>query len=157
MSNIVQTNTRYSSEVLKNNIAELKSIYPFLEVFSLGKSVLGDNIPCIQLGNGKKKVFYTASIHANEWITSPLLMKFIENFCTAYVNNSNIFGYSAKNIFDSCTMYIAPMCNPDGVNLVTGSFEPDSTEYNRAKQISTGYPHIPFPSGWKANISRDRS
>ncbi|MCL2382829.1 MAG: M14 family metallocarboxypeptidase [Oscillospiraceae bacterium] len=150
--NIVPTNVSYNSNILNSNISLLKKIHPFLDVFSIGSSVLGNPLYCIKLGSGDKKVFYSASMHANEWITSPLLMKFIEDFCIAYVNGDNILGHSAKEIFSACSIYIVPMCNPDGVDLVTGLIPPKSSAYLSAKQIADKYPSIPFPSGWKANI-----
>ena len=150
---VVPTNVSYTYDILKSNIKSLQTIYPFLKIESMGKSILGKELYVIRLGKGEKQVFYSASIHANEWITSPLLMKFLENFCLSYVTNSSIYGYSSRNIFDTASIYIAPMVNPDGVDLVTGAISSGSPIYESAKLIASNFPNIPFPSGWKANIN----
>lgn len=143
---IVPTNVNYNSFLMFQNLIMLNRSYSFLNIQSIGKSVLGKNIYVVKLGQGSKKVFYSASIHSNEWITSVLLMKFIEDYCVAYVNESSLYGYSVRSLFDSVSIYIMPMVNPDGVDLVTGSLSLSSPAYLRAQNISSQFPDIPFPS-----------
>lgn len=149
---IVKTDISYTYKILELNISALRNVYPFLEFGSIGRSVLGRDIPYIKIGKGTKQVLYNASIHANEWITSVLVMKFIENFSRAYVMDRNIFGYRARDLFEECSLYIVPMMNPDGVDIVTGYIRQGSSVYDDVKRIADRYTNIAFPSGWKANI-----
>lgn len=123
---IVPTNVAYSSYILNSNLNTLYRKFPFLDIKPVGVSNLGNPINVIRLGTGNKKVFYSASFHANEWITSVLLMKFIEDYCNTYVSNGKIYNYSVQNLFNSCSIYIMPMVNPDGVNLITGNINKNS-------------------------------
>ena len=150
---IVSTNVEYNYDVFLDNVYSLKSRFPFLYVDSIGDSVLGNAIIYLRIGIGEKEVCYSGAFHANEWITSPLLMKFVEDFCVAYQNNSTIGEYSAREIFNSTSIYIVPMVNPDGVNLITGNLLLNGSGYGYAKDIAKNYPNIDFPSGWKANIN----
>ena len=114
---IVQTNLNYTYEIMREDLINLKNKYSFLEMGSIGKSVLGRELYGVKIGNGSKKVFYNAAIHANEWITAVVLMKFIEDYSEAFVNNQNIFGYNATELYNNFSLYLVPMVNPDGVNL----------------------------------------
>lgn len=100
----------------------------------------------LDFGNGSKEVFYSGSIHANEFITSTLLMKFIEDYCNAYVQNENLYGYSIRDLFSNVSIYIMPMVNPDGVDLVTGNISKNSYTFINAKKIAENFNNIPFPS-----------
>ncbi len=152
-SNIVPTNIAYNYQILMQNIQSLKKAYPFLEVGIIGKSVLEKDLPYIRIGTGKHEVMYHAGIHANEWICCILLMKFVENFCKAYVKNEVIYDKSAQELFNTTSLYILPMMNPDGIDLVTKTLNKDSKEYKHYMEISNSFPDIPFPDGWKANFN----
>jgi len=152
VANIVPTNVNYTSDLLRQNLIDLIHTFPFLNIQIVGNSVLGKPIHVIKLGNGNNKVFYSASFHANEWITSVILMKFIEDYSNAYVENKTLYGYSIKNLFKKTSIFLMPMVNPDGVDLVTSALPSNSVSYEQVQKIAYGFATIPFPDGWKANI-----
>ena len=149
---IVPTDIIYPYSIMMMNIRDLISKYPFLELSYYGQSVMGKNLPVIRIGRGDREVFYSASIHANEWINSVVFMKFIEDFAKAYEENGEIFNKNAREIFDNTSIYIAPMTNPDGVDLVLWQIPTTSKRFINAKSIASYFPEIQFPNGWKANI-----
>ena len=142
---IVPTDKSYNYSILMHNIEELRRAYPFLEIGKIGYSVLGKEIPYIKIGKGNKKVLYHGGIHANEWITSVLLMKFIENFCRAYIFNTTIYQYLAQELWNQVSLYIVPMVNPDGVDLVTGNVSKNINIYENYVNIYKAYTTITFP------------
>ena len=148
---VVPTTLRFSSDVMNILLGSLAARYPFLSFSSIGKSVLGKNLVSLRLGRGEKVVSYNASHHANEWITSLLLVKFVEMFCHALVTERRLGVYDPREVFDSASIYIVPMADPDGVNLVTGQIPAGSTLYENAEKLNTF--GLPFPEGWKANIA----
>ena len=152
---LVPTGVNYSSFLNQYVVEGLAVRYPFLQRGSIGRSVMGRQIPFLMMGDGRTEMFYNASFHANEWITTPVLLKFVEDYAKAYATGESIGENSAAVLFDRYRLYLVPMVNPDGVDLVTGVISPEGEyqrAYQRAKNISASYPQIPFPSGWKANI-----
>ncbi len=147
---VVYTDIDYTYEILERQIRGLRARYPFLSVGSIGKSVMGKTLFYIRIGRGANTVSYNASHHANESITTPLLMKFIENFSKAYSTGGSIRGYRTSDIWERSSIYIIPMVNPDGVDLV--NYWPNYTDpaYTEAAKLNkTG---LPLPRVWKANI-----
>ena len=142
----------YTSKILAQHISELKRTYNFLEISTIGVSNLGTPISYIRFGRGNKEVLYIGSTHANEFITTPLLMTFLEVLCNSYINGLSLYGLNPKILFNTVSLYIVPMLNPDGVDLVQEAIPKNSETYQNAIKISNNYPDIPFPSGWKANI-----
>lgn len=150
-TDIVFTDIPFTSEVLSYATDGLTRRYPFIENEIIGHSVLGTPLTALKIGSGSRKVFFNASHHANEWITTPVLMKFLEEYAKAYAENKHICCRSAAELFENSTLYIVPMVNPDGVDLVTGLIEKGSDAYNGALTLNRG--EFRFPDDWKANIN----
>ena len=149
---VVPYDVDYCSELIGFCITGLKARYPFLKVGKIGKSTMGKPLWNIMVGNGRNRVAYNASHHANEWITTPILLKFIEDFSTSYASDGEIYGEKAAEIFNYSTICVIPAVNPDGIDLVTGALT-EGNFYMKAKRLALDYPTYPFPSGWKANIA----
>ena len=149
---IVQTNIPVTSENCDRTIQALVAAYPFLRTELLATTAFQRPIRTLAIGNGQRKVLFTASHHANEWITTLILLKYAEQLAQAIAENGQIYGVDASVIADGTTIYMVPLVNPDGVNLVTGAIAPGSIAYASAQTLADYYPNIPFPDGWKANL-----
>ena len=149
---IVQTDIPMTAQRCVDTILEITRAYPFCRSEELTTTAFGRPIRTLVIGNGPRKVIYSAAHHANEWITTPVLLKFAEELAEAIQTNGSIFGSDARALAEKATIYMVPMVDPDGVDLVTGAIEPGSLEYESAGTLSDRYPAIPFPNGWKANL-----
>lgn len=142
----------YGYTELIRDIQLLMLHYPFVQVEWIGRSVLGRAIPVIRIGMGPCEIHFNGAFHANEWITTPLLMRYIERFADAVQRGAGLWdlhGRQIRQLYEQVSLWIVPMVNPDGVELVHGG-------------IWTGHPYgvsllqwnkgnFNF-EGWKANI-----
>ncbi|MEG1633489.1 MAG: M14 family metallopeptidase [Oscillospiraceae bacterium] len=149
---VVPTTIAWSSALVGYCVRGITARYPFVSEAEYGRSVIGSKLRYIGMGNGERRVMYNAEHHANEWITTPVLLKFAEELASAYAFGGNIYTLAAAEIFKKSRIYIAPAVNPDGMDLVNGALT-DAEYYARALRIAASFPEIPFPSGWKANIA----
>ncbi len=150
---IVKTDVPMTYALCEKTILDLVKTYPFLRTEVLTQSTRGRNVRTLVIGNGPRKVIYAAAWHANEWITTPILLKFAEEFAQALKSGGEIFGVNAGDLAAKATVYLVPMVNPDGVDLVTGGIRPESDAWDDAEDIAEEFPSIPFPNGWKANLN----
>ena len=147
---IVKTDIPYPYEVLERDLMALKERYPFLDIGVAGQSVLGRHLYYFRLGRGPNEVFFNGAHHALEWITSVLLMKFCENFARAYATGQPLRGYDVRAIWDWSSVYVMPMVNPDGVDLVLNGLSKNHPYYGQLLEWNKGYPD--FSQVWQANI-----
>ncbi|MDO4572764.1 MAG: M14 family metallopeptidase [Clostridia bacterium] len=149
---VVPENVRWSYALNEIVLDGLTARYPFIRMDSAGSSVMGKSLSTAAIGRGEKEVFYNASHHANEWITTPLLWSFLEDYAAAYAAGGEIGGLEAQRLYEETTLYLLPLVDPDGVDLVTGALPAGDSYYAQAEALAEHYPLIPFPEGWKANI-----
>lgn len=150
---VVPTDLPFTSELLGLCIHGLTVRYPFLTQRQIAVTAGGRPVTVLKIGRGQRSVLYNAAHHANEWITVPLVMKFLEDYARAVSENRTIYDLNAQQLFRRTQLYLVPMVNPDGVDLVTGAIAPGSAEYAAARRIAASFPAVAFPDGWKANLS----
>ena len=141
-----------TSALCEQTILRLIETYPSIRTEVLTTTVFGRPVQALVIGQGERRVIYSASHHANEWITTPVLLKFVEELAEAARTGGRLYGVPAETIVKAATIYLIPMVDPDGVDLVTGAIPPNTPEYTAARQIAGNFPDIPFPDGWKANL-----
>ena len=149
---VVFTDLPYSAFLTACVLEGLTLRYPFLVRYPIGSSVTGRRIEAIRIGAGPLRVGINAAHHANEWITTPLVLMFLERYARAFSEKGSVGGVSARSLYGASTLTLVPLVNPDGVDLVTGAVTEGDSFYESARGLSAFYPSIPFPSGWKANI-----
>ena len=148
---IVQTDIPMTSAQLDRALEELEAAYPFLQTELLARTSFGRPIRAVTIGRGERRVLYSAAHHANEWLTATVLLKFLEDYAQAVETDGTIGGVNARALYESATISMVPMVNPDGVDLVTGAAT--QAEREQAESLAAFYPNIPFPDGWKANLN----
>ncbi|GAA1380278.1 MULTISPECIES: M14 family metallopeptidase [Peribacillus] len=147
---LIQGNREYAYETMMTDVRRLKTIYPFIKTSPIGDSVLERDIPEVLIGNGNKRVHYNGSFHANEWITTPVIMTFLNDYLLAITNQADIRGLDMFPFYQQTMLSIVPMVNPDGVELVLKG--PPADEPLRGRLIEWNNGSEDF-SGWKANIN----
>lgn len=155
---VISNKVPVTYEILRLWIEGIIARYPFVRVENLGNSVTFKSIPQLIIGSGNYHVMVNASHHANESITTTIVMKYLEDYAKSYAfgsyMNSGSSTASAQDLYNNTMLHVVPLVNPDGVDLVNGYLkESKSPYYEKAYELSRSYPQIPFPSGWKANIN----
>lgn len=149
---IVKTDVPMTAALCSNTIDELVRTYPFCRSEILTETAFGRPVKTLVIGDGERQVLFTAAHHANEWITAPVLLKFVEELAAGMRSGGKLWGVDARTIGRLVAIHTVPMVDPDGVDLVTGAIQPGTLQYAAAESLAATYPGIPFPDGWKANL-----
>ncbi len=139
----------YDYKKMTTDIRRLLTVYPFLRHNAIGETAMKKPIPQIVIGTGSKRVHANGSFHANEWITTPLLMQFLNDYLLSLTNQTNFRSANMFDLYTATQLSLVPMVNPDGVDLVLHGAPKDEPYRSTALNLNNGKEDF---SGWKANI-----
>jgi len=147
---IVIPSQTYIYEQMLGDAEKLAEEYPdLIKTGSIGKSVEGRELLLIKLGKGDKKILLAGAHHAREYITSTFLLETIDEYARRYTTDGAFGDYDVKSLLEKVTVYVVPMVNPDGVNLVQNGVESvkEPKKVKSMRMLQDSY------AEWKANIN----
>lgn len=145
--NIVDYKHSFDHKLMTRYIELFSERYSFIEVSSIGRSLFGKDIPLISLGKGDRAILYVGAHHASEWITSVILLRYINEYCELHKNSGRIYGHPLSYIFSTRKIYVIPMLNPDGVDYHINGVNKENLLYDRVVRMNEGNDFL----HWQAN------
>ncbi len=136
---------RKTREVL---IGKLLMDYGFLSRDTIGESRCARPIDLLCIGNRQKQVLLTGAFHGMEWITTLLLLKFVDELCFAVMTGRNLCGVRVGAMLNQRGLAVVPCVNPDGVEIQIHGAESAGSYAELVKHISGG-----STRQWQANAA----
>ncbi|QGG48365.1 M14 family metallopeptidase [Heliorestis convoluta] len=146
---VVEGQRNYDYRAMMEDLQRLVEIYPFMMYETVGRSVMGKAIPEIRVGAGDKRVHFNGSFHAQEWITTPILMQTLNEYVLALTNGRPIRGLVMAPYYEDVLLSMVPMVNPDGVDLVIRGAPAEEPYRTFVLALNEGRTDF---SNWRANI-----
>ena len=133
---------------LTETVRVLTVRYPFLRVTSLGRSILGRDIPVLTVGSGRRQLLYVGTHHGMEWLTASWLLRFAAELCDGVRSSRTVYGVSLPAFAERFTLHVIPMLNPDGVEYQLHGVSAENPLSNRVIGMNGGSTDF---SHWQAN------
>ena len=118
-----------------------------MEVLSIGRSILGRDIPIISLGVGKRAVLYVGGIGGAQRHTGTLLLDFVQDYLRQYERKATVYEYPMSYLFGERRILILPMLNPDGIEYGLHGIDMENPLAQRVERMCEGT----SLSSWQAN------
>lgn len=117
---------RYIPHLKLMSVLNSKALNKSVQI--MGKSVDGNSIPSLTLGQGSRKILLWSQMHGNETTTTKALMDLVN-----FLENNKVL---ADTILSKCTITFIPMLNPDGANRYTRNNANDIDLNRDAQEMS---------------------
>ncbi len=105
---------RKTREIL---IGSLLTDYGFLTRDTIGESRCARPIDLLSVGSRRKQVLLTAGYHGMEWITTLLLLRFMDDVCHSILTGETMCGVKLAPLLNQRGLALIPCVNPDGVEI----------------------------------------
>ena len=132
------------NKLIKNLLAK----YNFLNHGVIGKSHCERNIEFLSLGNFEKSILWACAFHGMEWLTSLVILKFLENICNRIKSKNKILGIDIEKNLENRGIVIIPCVNPDGVEISLTGYKSAKNFQNLVKKASNNRTF-----SWQANAA----
>ena len=150
----------YSYQDLKNDLHIYSRIFEkIVQITTLARTIDGREIFQARIGkpDARHKILIFAGIHGREYMTCQLLMDLTASCARAILEKQTYRGYSYQTFFDTCSLFLLPMVNPDGVTISQMGPDALNKEENRrrvweiARREGARMPWKQYFKYWKSN------
>ena len=129
-------------------IGKLVLDYGFLYRDVIGESRCSRPIDMLCVGNRDKQVLFCGAFHGMEWITSLLLIKFLDDLCFTVMTGRSMCGVRIGTFLNKRGLAVIPCVNPDGVEIQINGAESAGYYEQLVLKASGG-----DTSHWQANAA----
>lgn len=98
-------------------IGKMLMDYGFLTRDTIGESRCARPIDMLCVGNRRKQVLFAGAFHGMEWITSLILLKFLDELCFSVMTGQAMCGVKMGVMLNQRGLAVIPCVNPDGVEI----------------------------------------
>ncbi len=126
--------TKADRKIRECLISKLMLDYAFVSRDIIGESRCSRPIDMLYIGNRDKQVLFSGAFHGMEWITSLILIKFLDDLCFNVMTGRSMCGVRIGTFLNKRGLAVIPCVNPDGVEIQingaksAGSYEQLVTE-----------------------------
>lgn len=129
-------------------IGQLLLDYGFLSRDTIGESRCGRPIDLLSIGHRRQQVLFAACFHGMEWLTTLLMLRFVDELCFAVMTGRSLCGVRVGTFLNRRGLAIVPCVNPDGAEIQLNGADSAGVYRDTVMQACQG-----DTSHWQANAA----
>lgn len=129
-------------------IGSLLLDYGFISRETIGESRCSRPIDMLCIGSRKNQVLFAGAFHGMEWITSLLLLRFLDELCFTVMTGRSICGVRIGTFLNRRGLAVIPCVNPDGVEIQINGIQVAGNYESLVRKASGG-----DTSHWQSNAA----